>query len=100
MKTQATSELIAALRGTTCTCGAQKGRGQSFCRCCYHALTRPQQAALYRRVGAGYAEAYAAAREQLDEQRPRLAQETPTTTAPPGKRRPPLPPGPPHPPRA
>lgn len=43
MKTQATSELIAALRGTSCTCGAQKARGQSLCPCCCDALTRSQQ---------------------------------------------------------
>lgn len=100
MKTQATSELIAALRGTTCICGAPKGRGQSFCRICYHALTRAQKAALYRRITAGYADAYADARHHL-EQLGRLAQEAPPTTSgpPPGEaaalatRAPPPPPG-------
>lgn len=83
MKTLTTREVTEALCGTICFCGAPKGKGLSFCHPCYHALTRAEQAVLYRRIGEGYLEAYLAAVKRLE----RLAQDAPpSTSAPPGPR--------------
>lgn len=53
------------LVGTRCQCGDCKTSGHTFCRRCYHRLPRALQLRLYRRMGEGYEEAYAAAREHL-----------------------------------
>lgn len=58
-------ELIIELNGELCRCGKTKASGQTFCRRCYFALPRPMRSALYRRVGAGYEAAYAAAANHL-----------------------------------
>jgi hypothetical protein len=54
-----TVELIRALAGTACVCGAAKQPKMSHCRACYYSLTPAQRCALYRRVGSGYEQAYA-----------------------------------------
>lgn len=54
-------ELIQELRGTVCRCGKRKPTKMTFCSTCYHSLPAPKRAALYSRIGEGYAEAYAAA---------------------------------------
>jgi hypothetical protein len=51
-------ELLQALMGTECICGAAKGVKMSHCRGCYFALPGAQRKALYRRIGEGYAEAF------------------------------------------
>lgn len=53
--------LIAELKGLRCRCGRVKKPGQTFCRQCYAVLSKDQGRALYRRVGAGYEQAYEAA---------------------------------------
>lgn len=63
--TKETFELIRALEGTTCACGAEKKSKSSLCRECYKSLGRIQQMALYRHVGSGYEAAYAKALETL-----------------------------------
>lgn len=47
------------------SCGARKGSGMSLCRKCFYRLPSEMRAALYRRVGNGYEEAYTAALEHL-----------------------------------
>lgn len=54
-------DLVGELASTTCRCGRTKRRRQTFCFACFHALPPPLRAALYRRIGEGYEEAYAAA---------------------------------------
>ena len=54
------------LGGTTCRCGRAKKARQTFCSRCFFNLAPPLRAALYRRVGEGYEEAYAAAVAALD----------------------------------
>jgi hypothetical protein len=61
-----TTHLIEELGGGRCRCGRVKRSGQTFCGGCYHALPLPARTALYRRVGEGYEEAYAAAVRILD----------------------------------
>lgn len=58
-------ELIRELNGNRCRCGETKAEGQTFCRRCYYQLPKAMRSALYRRVGAGYEEAYAAAANHL-----------------------------------
>ena len=59
-------DLLRELRGTTCRCGAAKRTRETFCRDCYYRLSPPQRRALYRLVGEGYEEAYAAAVAKLE----------------------------------
>jgi predicted amidophosphoribosyltransferase len=59
-------DLLRDLMGTTCSaCGAAKQVRQSFCKRCYRSLPHPMRQALYRRMGAGYEEAFAAAFDRL-----------------------------------
>lgn len=58
-------ELLDELMGIRCQCGRMKRSKQTFCLKCYRALPLEMQRALYRRFGAGYEEAYAAAVREL-----------------------------------
>ena len=60
-----TLQLIEELAGEVCRCGKRKAGKMTFCAGCYRRLPHPMQMALYRRVGQGYEEAYAAAVEFL-----------------------------------
>lgn len=60
-------ELIKALMGDKCVCGAAKQPKMSHCRGCYYALPPPMRKALYNRVGEGYEEAFDASVEKLKE---------------------------------
>ncbi len=62
--------LIRELRGTICRCGKPKQPKQTFCRACYYALSPDIRTALYRRIGAGYEEAYYTATSELSQRRP------------------------------
>lgn len=63
-------EAIRELVSTTCkACGGSKPRGRSHCRRCYHVLPKAMQWALYRKVGHGYEEAYAASLDHLHRER-------------------------------
>lgn len=53
--------LMRELAGNICHCGKPKVPRQTFCRSCYYRLPAAMRAALYRRMGEGYEEAYAAA---------------------------------------
>jgi hypothetical protein len=53
------------LGSETCYCGGTKRTMQTFCRAEYYALPADMRHALYNRIGAGYKEAYRAAREYL-----------------------------------
>lgn len=57
--------VIHELAGIVCRCGRPKQERQTFCRKCYYSLPRPQQRALYQRVGEGYEAAYVKAVEFL-----------------------------------
>lgn len=59
-------QLVTELRGNACRCGTPKRPMMTLCGKCYRALPREMQLALYRRVGKGYEEAYAAAAGWLD----------------------------------
>jgi hypothetical protein len=59
-------KLLRELRGHVCICGSQKQARQTFCRGCYFRLPAILQKALYKRLGNGYAEAYAEARKLLE----------------------------------
>jgi hypothetical protein len=55
-------QILESLRGDVCpACGGVKERRRTFCRPCYFRLTGQQQKDLYKRFGAGYAEAVRAA---------------------------------------
>ena len=60
-------ELVAELAGLRCRCGAVKIPRQTFCRRCYRLLPMDLGKALYRRMGLGYEEAYAAACAWLED---------------------------------
>ncbi len=60
-----THDLVAELKGTICRCGNGKPTMFTFCRKCYGALPRVMGLKLYKRIGEGYEEAYAAAVEFL-----------------------------------
>lgn len=59
-------ELVEELRGTSCVCGRAKASGNTFCGACYRRLPQDMRRALYRRLGRGYEEAYAAAVTHFD----------------------------------
>jgi hypothetical protein len=63
------SECVEQLASTTCQCGKKKQRRMSHCSKCYFRLPPPMRQSLYRRVGDGYAEAYAASIEYLNDSR-------------------------------
>lgn len=50
--------MIEGLSSEICQCGFSKRRKQSFCSKCYYKLPKETRAALYRRIGSGYEEAY------------------------------------------
>jgi hypothetical protein len=54
------------LRGQRCRCRQHKVAGQTFCARCYYMLPKEMQLALYKKLFAGYEEAYQAACEFLD----------------------------------
>jgi hypothetical protein len=54
-----------ALRSTTCACGKSKPELRSFCWGCYHKLPPPARRSLYKRIFAGYLEAYEVALKLL-----------------------------------
>lgn len=56
-------ELIRELAGPLCFCKRVKTPSQTFCKWHYFALPSEMKKALYKRVGEGYEEAYAAAKE-------------------------------------
>jgi hypothetical protein len=61
-----TGVLIASLLSTTCpACGQPKRRRNTLCVSCYRRLPPLMQRNLYHRLGAGYAEAVAAAFARL-----------------------------------
>lgn len=55
------------LAGEQCLCENYKSSGYSFCYRCYRELPGEMQKALYRKVGAGYEEAFEAAVKYLEE---------------------------------
>ncbi|MCW1922703.1 hypothetical protein OKA05_09070 [Luteolibacter arcticus] len=59
------SHMLEELRGTTCQCSATKKARQSFCPSCYRRLPAVTKAALYRRFGEGYEQAYTEAMAAL-----------------------------------
>lgn len=60
------SDLLAELRGAECRCGGVKKPDMTLCGFCYRTLPRDLQNGLYRRLGHGYENAYAAAANYLD----------------------------------
>jgi len=62
-----TYALLRELRGVWCRCGTKKITRNTFCNKCYWSLPEPMRRALYRHIGEGYEEAYAAAAELLDQ---------------------------------
>lgn len=66
-----TLELVQELRGDVCCCGESKMEGESFCHACYYSLPRAKRAALYRRIGQGYEQAYTDAVVELSQRKPR-----------------------------
>jgi hypothetical protein len=57
--------LVRELEGKKCFCGARKAPMQTFCSSDYFALPKALREALYSRIGEGYEEAYAEARNYL-----------------------------------
>lgn len=57
--------LLAELGGIRCRCGRSKRPRATFCLDCYWSLPALLRRALYRGIGEGYEEAYAAAVEHL-----------------------------------
>jgi len=58
-------DCYAILVSTRCCCHKSKNVRQSFCVNCYACLPMDMQRALYKRIGQGFQEAYAAARAWL-----------------------------------
>jgi len=65
--TEETIRVVAELRGEQCRCGNSKPSRRTFCRTCYGQLTPVLRRSLYRLLGEGYIEAYAAAVEYLED---------------------------------
>ncbi len=65
MKESLEAQAIRELGLTTCVCGAQKRRLQSFCGACYNALPKGMQISLYATVSHGYASNYDDAKDWL-----------------------------------
>jgi hypothetical protein len=59
-------ELLKELQGIVCRCGKVKRPHETFCKGCYWSLGQNQRNALYKRMGDGYEQAYAAAAAFLD----------------------------------
>ena len=60
-----TRELLKALMGTKCVCGASKKPKTSHCAECYYSLPLVMRRSLYRRFREGYEEAYDASVQKL-----------------------------------
>lgn len=60
-------ELLKELIGGVCRCGRAKRPHETFCKGCYWSLGNNERRALYKRMGEGYEEAYAAAAAFLDQ---------------------------------
>ncbi len=58
--------LLEELKGTSCLCGGTKQPRSSVCFGCWGKLPRKIQRGLYQRIGQGYEEAYAAAKNHLE----------------------------------
>lgn len=56
---------VKALDAVRCVCGREKRRKMAFCGLCYHLLPAQMQGDLYKRLGAGFEAAYAAATDWL-----------------------------------
>ena len=65
--TEETVRLVAELRGEQCRCGNSKPSRRTFCRTCYGQLPPALRQSLYKLLGEGYIEAYAAAVEYLED---------------------------------
>ena len=57
------------LESKRCRCLKKKVAGQTFCKACYYALPEQMQKDLYKKIMAGYEEAYQAAVDFLTEQK-------------------------------
>jgi hypothetical protein len=60
------------LEGRRCRCLRKKVAGQTFCKTCYYSLPEPMRQALYKKIMAGYEEAYQAACDFLDSQKKKV----------------------------
>lgn len=58
-------EAVRILVARRCLCGKSKGVKMAFCGDCFHGLPAAMQKALYKRLGSGFEEAYAAAKAWL-----------------------------------
>lgn len=58
-------QALQELDGTVCYCGAEKKKGQSFCKRCYFSLPKNMQRDLYKHISEGYAEIYDSAKDFL-----------------------------------
>lgn len=65
--TQETARIVAELRGERCRCGSPKEARRTFCLKCYCQLPPVMKRSLYKLLGEGYLEAYAAAVGYLDD---------------------------------
>ena len=66
MMTTSAKQLIDSLNSFVCPgCGGGKLQRKSFCITCYNQLTPAEQNALYRRIGDGYEQAFAAALRKI-----------------------------------
>jgi hypothetical protein len=64
--------LLEDFLGTECSgCGGEKRSKMSHCSKCYYKLPKTMQAALYKRFGEGYEEAFEASTKYLAEKYPR-----------------------------
>jgi hypothetical protein len=61
----AMQEACMALAATKCICRKPKQQRRAFCLGCYLRLPPGMQKALWRKVGHGFEQAYAAAKERL-----------------------------------
>lgn len=61
-----TETLVHELARPACRCGRVKRPRQTFCSRCFQRLPPALKRALYRRIGEGYEEAYAAAVAALE----------------------------------
>ncbi len=62
----ATKDILRELAGIHCRCGANKQPRNTFCQRCFYTLPKEKRNDLYKRIGAGYEEAYEAACEFLN----------------------------------
>ena len=60
-RTDARTDALYLLMGTTCHCDGWKRARRPFCVACFRALTIDRQRSLHKEFGSGYEEAYAEA---------------------------------------